>query len=75
MSTNTLIELDQTGHIEMHWDSDNTDEAGEARRTFDRLRAKGYAATRPAEGGGRETIHSFEEARGDVVMQPATAGG
>jgi hypothetical protein len=69
-------DMDHTGHTQLAWDPDNPDEVEAARTFFDKLRGKGYAATRRAPGERHgETVHEFDPAARELTMQPAIAGG
>lgn len=75
--TGTMHTLDRTGDTKLMWDKDNRDEVAAAKRTFDDLRKKGYAAFR-AEGkrGERgELMRSFDPDAERIIMVRALQGG
>ena len=72
-----LAVMDPTGDTKTIWDPNNEDEVEEARGTFDRLKAKGFAAFKVEgpKGEQGEIIREFDPTAGRMIMIPALAGG
>jgi len=72
-----LAVMDPTGDTKTIWDPNNADEVEEARGTFDRLKAKGFAAFKVEgpKGEKGEIIREFDPTAGRMIMIPALAGG
>jgi hypothetical protein len=77
MTTGELAVMDHTGDMKIIWSSDNEDEVAQARKTFDDMRAKGYAAYRVEgkKGEKGEVIREFDPAAEKIIMAPAMVGG
>jgi hypothetical protein len=77
MTTGELAVMDHTGDMKVIWSSDNEDEVTQARKTFDDMRAKGYAAYRVEgkKGEKGEVIREFDPAAEKIIMAPAMVGG
>jgi hypothetical protein len=76
-ATGVLHTLDRTGDTRIMWDKGNADEVAAAKRTFDDLKKKGYAAFR-AEGkqGDKGTqIREFDPDAERIIMCRALQGG
>ena len=68
--------LDKTGDTKVIWDPDNEDEVANARRTFDDLKKKGYAAFSANKQGEKgEQIRKFDPEAGRIIMVKALRGG
>ena len=72
-----LAVMDPTGDTKTIWDPNNEDEVAEAKGTFDRLKAKGFAAFRVTgpKGEQGEILREFDPKAGRMIMIPALAGG
>ena len=71
-----LCILDATGDTKIIFDTSRPEEVEEARRTFKRLREKGYIAYRVADGGAKgEIMTEFDAAAGKIILAPAMRGG
>jgi len=71
-----LAILDHTGHDEIIWDIGNAAQIMAARKRFDELRAKGFAAYKVGDGGEPgEILHAFDPWAGKIIMAPAMVGG
>lgn len=68
--------LDQSGHIKQIWDRDVKDEVKMARKTFERMIAKGYAAFRVKKNGEQgEKIKEFDPDAEKMILAPNLRGG
>lgn len=68
--------MDHTGDTKKTWDPTKPVEVDDARRSFDELRAKGYAAyTVNDDGSAGEVITKFDAGAGRIIMRPPMAGG
>lgn len=64
------------GDLKIVWDSDNTDEVAQAKKTFDELRKKGMAAFRVNKKGEKtKTLSEFDPDAEAMVLAPPIAGG
>ena len=71
-----ILILDQSGHIKQIWDRSVPDEVGMARKTFDKMLAKGYAAFRVKKDGSQgEKIKEFDPEAEKMILAPALRGG
>jgi hypothetical protein len=65
-----------SGDTKIVWDSEQDDEVENARRTFNDLKRKGYAAFDVgAKGQKGERIQEFDPDAEKLIMVPAIAGG
>jgi hypothetical protein len=71
-----LCVLDRTGDTKLIWDSAQEDEVDAARRTFDDLKKKGYAAYSVNKKGDKgEVMKKFDADAERIIMAPALVGG
>jgi len=64
------------GDTKLIWDASNADEIETARRTFDDLKAKGFAAFSVKKDGGKgEQINKFDAQAEKLIMVPQMKGG
>lgn len=64
------------GETKIIWDPENNDEVENARRTFDDLRKKGFAAFAVGLTGKRtEQVNEFDPSLRKLIMAPALRGG
>jgi hypothetical protein len=76
MTVMTMHVLDREGDTKIIWDSDNSDEVANARRSFDELRGKGFTAYRVDDKGDRSAIiREFDPTAEKLILRPAMAGG
>lgn len=76
MAVREIRTLGSAGDTKLVWDSENEDEAANARRTFDDLKKKGYAAFAVgARGAKGEQIQKFDPNAESLIMVPAIQGG
>lgn len=72
----TLIVLDRTGDTKVEWDNEKAPEVENARRTFNELRGKGYAAYRMKKDGSKgEVIRDFDTHAERLILAPPMVGG
>ena len=71
----TIYKLDDTGHGMATWTKEEGQET--AKKLFDELRTKGWAATQtfPGTDKNAKLMHSFDPTVEDIVMIPNVAGG
>lgn len=68
--------MDHTGDTKLIWDSDNSDEVENAKRTFKDLKKKGYACFSVNKKGDKgEVINEFDPLAERLIMAPPLAGG
>jgi hypothetical protein len=68
--------MDHTGDFKVLWDRHNPEEVEAARKTFNDLKKKGYAAFKLTGSDGRgEQVREFNPADERLVMVPALQGG
>ena len=69
--------LDHTGDYKIIWDSDKADEVEQARKTFNDLKAKGYAAFKVTgkDGTKGEQVRAFDPHEEKLIMIPQVVGG
>ena len=73
---NEIAVMSAQGDTKTIWDSEKPDEVAVARETFDKLKAKGYAAFRVDRWGKKsERMKAFDSEAGAVIMVPNFAGG
>lgn len=71
-----LAVLDFSGDIKTVWDSENREEVAAARKQFDELRAKGFAAFKVKKGGEKgEQIRAFDADAESIILVPPLVGG
>lgn len=71
-----LVVLDATGDTKIIWDPDRADEVAVARRTFEDLKKKGYAAYAVKRDGSKgEVVRAFDADAEKLILAPATVGG
>lgn len=72
----TLEVLTGGGDVKKLWDRNNADEVADARRSFEELTGKGFAAFAVAKGGGREgRMTAFDPAAEGYILVPQIRGG
>lgn len=72
----TLATMGREGDTKLIWDAANEDEVANARRTFDDLRKKGYAAFAvKAKGEKGVQIRDFDPESEKIIMALPMAGG
>ena len=69
--------MDRTGDLKVIWDPDKEDEVEAARKQFNDLRKKGYAAYKVEgkKGDKGEVIREFDPDAGRIILAPAMQGG
>ncbi len=69
--------LDRTGDTKIIWSKDSPDEVANAKRTFDDLRKKGYAAftVKGKDGEKGEQIREFDAQAERMILVPQMVGG
>lgn len=77
MSQGELSMMDHAGDTKIIWDADNADEVAAARRTFDDLRKKGFAAysVEGKDGEKNEVVREFDPEAERIIMAPPMVGG
>jgi len=76
MTIHEMRTLGTSGDTKLVWDSEQEDEVENARRTFDNLKAKGFAAFAVgAKGAKAEQVRAFDPNAEKLIMVPAVAGG
>lgn len=76
MTIHEMRTMGASGDTKVVWDSEQPDEVENARRTFDDLRKKGYAAFAVgARGEKAAQIRQFDPDAQKLIMVPAVAGG
>lgn len=71
-----LATLDRSGDTKVFWSSTVPDEVQNARRTFNDLRGKGYAAFKlTGDGTKGEQILEFDPMAEKIILAPAMKGG
>ncbi len=76
MVVHEMRTLGSAGDTKLVWDSENEDEVANARRTFDDLKKKSYAAFAVgAKGKQGERIQAFDPTAESLIMVPPIAGG
>lgn len=67
----------QAGDVKKIWDPENEDEVEDARRSFNDLKAKGYAAFEVGITGKKTTrqIREFDPDVGKMILAPVPRGG
>jgi hypothetical protein len=72
----TMATLGRSGDVKTIWDPTKPDEVANARRTFDELMKKGYAAFAVKNKGDKgEQIRAFDPQAGRIIMAAPMAGG
>ena len=69
--------MNKTGDTKIMWSRDNPDEVDNARRTFNELVGKGYAAfkVKGKDGEKGEQIREFDPAVEKMILVPQMRGG
>lgn len=68
--------MGKEGDTKMAWSPDSPTEVDEARRSFNNLKAKGYAAYRTDRAGNKgEQIHEFDPNAAAIILAPQMRGG
>jgi len=76
MAQSEMAIMDATGDTKVIWNSENADEVGVARRTFNDLKKKGYVGYSVKKDGDKnEIIHDFDPNAEKLIMAPAMTGG
>jgi hypothetical protein len=71
-----LCIMDASGDLKKIWDPTKPDEVADARRSFDEMQKKGYAAYKVDDKGDRgEVIREFDPGAGKIIMAPQMRGG
>jgi hypothetical protein len=72
-----LAITDETGDTKIMWSKDNEDEIENARRTFNDMKKKGYAAFKVEgkKGDPGEQMHEFSAAAERIIFIKQQAGG
>lgn len=71
-----LRELGTQGDTRITWDPENEVEVKEVRKTFKRLKDKGYLAYSVKEDGERkEVVHEFDPSAEKIILAPPMQGG
>jgi hypothetical protein len=74
--TGEMAVLNEQGDVKTIWDSENEDEVSAARKTFDDMRAKGYAAFKAKRDGSKgELIRKFDPEAESIILAPPLQGG
>ena len=75
--TGVMHTLDRTGDTRIMWDKDNADEVSAARRQFDDLLKKGYAAFRAIgkKGDQGDQIRRFDPDAERIILVKQLVGG
>ena len=72
----TLYAINHKGDTRISWDSDVEVEVKAARKQFDELTKKGYAAFGLAKRGAKgDRIREFDPAMEEILLVPQMAGG
>lgn len=75
-AAHVLIVLDTTGDTKVEWDNEKAPEIENARRTFNELRGKGYAAYRMKKDGSKgEVVREFDTHAERLILAPPMVGG
>jgi hypothetical protein len=68
--------MDSSGHKQLKWNIDRSDEVATAKKTFDSLIAKGYSAFgSKKKEEPKHLVRNFDPEMEEVVMVPRTVGG
>jgi hypothetical protein len=71
-----LMILDSSGDTRLQWREGSADEVAAARKRFDELKRKGYAAFKVNRSGGQgEQIDGFDVTAERVILTPPLVGG
>lgn len=71
-----IMVLDGSGDSRFMWSKDNPDEIDAAKKTFKRLKDKGYLAYKVKSDGSRgEVIREFDPTAEKIIMAPQLVGG
>jgi len=68
--------MDTSGHKELKWDMNNSEEIAAAQETFERLMAQGYSGFgSKKKEEPKHVLKTFDPTMEDMVMVPRTVGG
>lgn len=68
--------LDHTGDSRQTWNPESQIEVDAAKKTFEKLKKRGYLAYTVEEDGSRgEVIRDFDPTAGKIIMAPQLVGG
>jgi hypothetical protein len=68
--------MDWSGHKELKWNTDQPDEVGLAKETFDKLIKEGYSAfAAKTKAEQKQSIREFDPTMEETVMVPRIIGG
>lgn len=71
-----IMVLDGSGDSRFMWSKDNPDEIDAAKKTFKRLKDKGYDAFKvKSDGSKAEKINDFDPTAEKLIMAPRMVGG
>ena len=66
----------EDGDLRVHWDAEKEDEVAHAKETFEKWKAKGYAAFRVnREGNQGEQIRTFDPDEEAIILTPPMVAG
>jgi len=72
----TMNVMDTTGHLEIKWNRNNTEEVESAREIFEEKTEAGYSAFKIKTLGGQgERIDEFDPAAEKIMLVPQLKGG
>lgn len=76
MTTGELRVMGGAGDTKVMWDAEQDAEVENARRTFDELTGRGYAAFAVRRSGEKgERVREFDPAAEKLILVPQIAGG
>jgi hypothetical protein len=68
--------MDTSGHKQLTWTTDNSEEIAAAQATFDNLMGKGYTAFgSKTKAEAKHSIKEFDPTMEELVLVPRTVGG
>jgi hypothetical protein len=71
-----LLILDQSGHLKQIWDRSIPDEVAMAKKVFNKMIDKGYAAFKVNKDGSQGSkISAFDPEAEKMILAPALRGG
>ena len=66
----------RAGDLKIIWDPENEDEVDHARKTFKKMRKKGFAAYAVDDDGGKtDFLTEFDPAIERMILSPVPSGG